>query len=68
MPTNSKKDYTCPKCGSQEYITKPNQYDTFILIDGKIHFQSTELTHEEIELYCRECSRKIEYKDEDLIF
>lgn len=62
------KDYICPNCGNDEYVSNPTQYDTFIVIEGKIHFQSSELINDEIELYCRECSEKLEYEDKDLIF
>jgi hypothetical protein len=48
------------KCGSLEFITKPNQYDVYQIIDNKLELIDTLFTDEEIKLFCRECSEEID--------
>jgi uncharacterized protein YbaR (Trm112 family) len=43
------------KCGSIEFITRPNQYDVYEIIDNNLELIRTEDTYEENILYCREC-------------
>jgi len=50
------------KCGSVEFVTEPNQYDVYELIDGKLEFQHSENVEEEIKLYCRECCEEFKNK------
>jgi hypothetical protein len=47
------------KCGSTEFITAPNSYDVYELINRKLEFQRTELIEEELKLYCRECGEEL---------
>lgn len=48
------------KCGSVEFITKPNQYDVYQIIDNKLEFINALFTDEEIKLFCRECGEEID--------
>lgn len=52
----------CPKCGSEEFLTKPDSYE--ILKFTRIGFKiiKTELTEEEYKIFCRECSIEIDEK------
>jgi len=50
----------CKVCGCNEFITNPNKYDTYKIINGKLEFQRSELIDDKIELFCRECSRKLD--------
>ncbi len=50
----------CKNCGSYEFISKPNRYDVFKSDGKKIQFQRSELINEKLDLYCRNCSEKIE--------
>lgn len=47
------------KCGSVEFITKPNRYDSYQIIDSKLEFIKSSFTEEETELFCRECAEKL---------
>jgi hypothetical protein len=47
------------KCGSVEFITKPNQYDVYQIIDKKLELTDTLSTEEELKLFCRECSKEV---------
>lgn len=53
------------ECGCSEFITQPNQYGIYEVIDGRLEFQRTELIDNELILYCRECSK--EYKESDFM-
>ncbi|RKY07036.1 MAG: hypothetical protein DRP65_10945 [Planctomycetota bacterium] len=57
----------CKNCGSEEFITRPNQYDIYKFVDGKLVFQNSEVTNNEVELFCRECSERIDFASCDLI-
>jgi hypothetical protein len=48
---------TC-ECGSDEFITKPNAYDVYKIVDGKASFVSQEFVDDEESLYCRNCGRE----------
>lgn len=59
------ENYRNCKCGSDEFITKPNQYDIYQIIDGKLEFIKSEFTWDEEKLYCRGCCKRlIEYTAE----
>ena len=45
----------CKVCGCDEFITNPNKYDIYKIINGKLEFQRSELIEDKIELFCREC-------------
>jgi hypothetical protein len=47
------------KCGSTEFVSNPNSYDVFELVDGKLEFIGREFADEEEEIFCRECTKKI---------
>jgi len=47
--------FTYCECGSREFITKPNHYDIYEIIDGRLAFQRSEPVDDEFVLYCREC-------------
>jgi len=59
------KDYmgAC-ECGSEEFITQPNAYDVYKLINEKLEFVSQEFVEGETILRCRVCGN--EYKTESL--
>lgn len=52
----SKEHKSC-SCGSKEFITQPNQYDLYKLVDNKIKFQKSLSTDDKLILYCRECGK-----------
>jgi hypothetical protein len=54
------KKIACKKCGSQEFITALNAYDIYEVIDKKLIKVDTEYTDDEFELFCRECSEKLD--------
>jgi ribosomal protein L33 len=54
------KKIKCKECGAQEFITEPNRYDIYEVIDNKLGFQRSEQVDEEIKLYCRDCSEELE--------
>lgn len=58
------KQNKCKTCGCAEFITKPNQYDIYKVIKGKVIFERTESVNEDFELFCRDCSEKLEIQDE----
>jgi DNA-directed RNA polymerase subunit RPC12/RpoP len=52
----------CQHCGSSEFVTKPNWYEVYETIDGKLDFIRKESTNEKTELFCRNCSSKLDLK------
>jgi len=48
------------KCGSEEFITGPNQYAIYQIIDNKLEFIKTLFTEEAFKLFCRECGEEID--------
>jgi len=58
----------CKSCGCSEFISQLNRYDIFKTEKGKIVYQNTENTDEELILYCRDCSEVFVYKNEDIIY
>lgn len=57
--------YRCPTCGSTEFITPLNSYDTYQFVDGKLSFIRSEIANIPFELFCRECGRKLEQPNAD---
>ena len=50
----------CSYCGNnKEFITQPNKYDIYEIIDNQLQYQNSENTNEEFKLYCRECSKEL---------
>jgi len=62
------KKYFCNDCGCKEFITKPNRYDIFKSKNGKLFFEKSENIDDSEDLFCRDCSKKIQHKDEDIIY
>ncbi len=60
-------EYKCKKCGGKEFISKPNRYDVFKVQGNKIFYRKTEIIDEKSILFCRECSEKIKFCEEDII-
>jgi len=58
--------FKCEICNSEEFITKPNQYDVYKLVDGKLVFQNSEFVEQNIRLFCRECSEEIRFEENKL--
>ncbi|MDR1724902.1 MAG: hypothetical protein LBR28_00715 [Bacteroidales bacterium] len=59
MKSFKNKDIKACECGSVEFITKPNQYDVYEIIDGKPEFVHSEEVYDKIVLYCRECGKEL---------
>ena len=56
----------CENCGCDEFITKPNRYDFYKLVSGKLVFQNSEFVEQNIRLFCRECSEEIRFEENKL--
>ena len=52
----------CPKCGSEEFITHPNQYDCLIFVNGQFKVEKSEFINEKERFFCRQCSAEIDEK------
>ncbi|MFQ3576622.1 MAG: hypothetical protein SNJ77_09320 [Cytophagales bacterium] len=61
-------EYKCKVCGGEEFVSQPNQYDIFENNNGKLIFKNSALVNNKLELFCRECSEKLEFKEEDVEF
>jgi hypothetical protein len=46
------------ECGSTEFATNLNSYDIYELIDGKLEWIRSELAHNELKFYCRDCGEE----------
>ncbi len=51
------KQISICECGSNEFITKPNAYDVYQIIDDQIGFVGQEHLEENDLLYCRGCGK-----------
>ena len=51
------ENYINCKCGSNEFITKPNQYDVYQIIDSNLEFQNSEFIDDKEHIYCRDCGK-----------
>ncbi len=51
--------HNCPKCGANEFITEPNQYDILTFGLTGFYIQSTEQV-EQYRVFCRECFEEID--------
>jgi len=54
------KKFRCPKCGSDEFITKPNRYNVLRFIGGSFQVDKTEIINDEYRIFCRECSAEVD--------
>ena len=52
------------KCGSIEFVSKPNRYDIYQIINGKLELSESPFMPDEIKLFCRECSEELLGADE----
>ena len=50
------------KCGINEFITKPNSYDVYQIVDGKLEYKNAESVNDKLILYCRECGELYPYE------
>ncbi len=48
------------RCGSDEFVTQPNKYDVYRIVDGRMEFQRSELIDDDMVVYCRGCGRRYE--------
>ena len=47
------------KCGSVEFITEPNQYDVYQIIEDKLELVNTLTIDDDCKLFCRECGKEL---------
>lgn len=59
-------DYKCKQCNCEEFISQLAGYDVFENDNGKLIFKNSELTNAKLELFCRECSATLEFKEIDV--
>lgn len=50
-------------CGSDEFVSKPNRYDIYQIIDGKLELIESAFTQDGIKLFCRDCGKKLKNAD-----
>lgn len=50
----------CNACGSQEFVTKPNRYDIYEVINNKLVLSKSVFIEDEIKLFCRECGKDLQ--------
>jgi hypothetical protein len=57
-----KKNIQPCKCGSTEFISSPNRYDVYEIVNGELELTATPFCYEgdDVKLYCRECGRELE--------
>jgi hypothetical protein len=60
--------YRCRECDCEEFVSQPNQYDVFKNNNGKLVFKKSELVNNKLELFCRNCSEKLKFKEDDIKF
>ncbi len=46
-------------CGSNEFVSKPNRYDIYQVVDNRLELTSSLIAEEEIKLFCRECGEEL---------
>jgi len=59
MKSNQSNIIKSCECGSTEFITELNSYDVYELINGKLEFQHSEIIDDEINFFCRNCSKEL---------
>ena len=47
------------ECGSTEFLTNPNSYDVYRVIDGSLEFIKSELIEDELKFCCRNCGKEL---------
>ncbi len=60
--------YKCEKCTCEEFVSQSTKYDVFENNKGKLILKKTELMNQKLELFCRECSEKLEFEEKDILF
>jgi hypothetical protein len=50
------------RCGLAEFVTNPNSYDVFELVNGKLEFVKRESVNEKENIFCRKCGKKAKIK------
>jgi len=51
----------CPNCGSERFITEPNQYDVINFENGNFNVIRSESTDDQYEVFCEECNEEIDF-------
>jgi len=59
--------YECQDCGYKEFISQLNKYDIYEVRNNKIALIDSEHTDEKIILYCRNCSKVLEFDENDIV-
>lgn len=54
------KIYRCSNCGSDEFVTSPNKYEVYNIVNEQLELVSTELADDDFKLFCRCCSNEKE--------
>ena len=50
----------CKHCGNgSEFITQPNSYEVWAIVNNRLEYQHNEFVAEELKLYCRDCSEEL---------
>lgn len=47
------------KCGSFDFVSRPNRYDIYQIGEGILQLIQSSFTEGEIKLYCRECGEEL---------
>ena len=50
---------SCAQCGAEEFITPPNAYDCYQVVNGELCWQKSELIDAKFQLHCRECGARM---------
>jgi hypothetical protein len=59
MKSSQNRKFKPCKCGSIQFISKPNQYDIYEITDTKLELVNSETINDEFILYCRECGEEL---------
>lgn len=51
----------CPNCGSETFITEPNQYDVMSFLDGEFNIIRSESTDDGYKFLCENCFEEIDF-------
>ena len=54
-------------CGCEEFITQPDSYGVYIIMEGKLAFQRAELVDDERDYYCRDCGKEYSEDEFDVV-
>ncbi len=54
------KQQQCLKCGCEEFVSEPNQYDVLRFEVGKFEVRHAEDVHDKIKIFCRACGAEID--------